>query len=138
MSETSKLALSSGAIIFVDGEPIDAETAADLYEEALRKAKALQVRLDRMQADEPLRSALDALIAALASGDLRLAHLLSSFESLQSAMRRYESEEGRREAALDALARMADVIEGTRQFFAVFPRVREIKVERFERDRGMA
>ena len=113
-----------------DAVAIDAPTAQDLRDETLRKAKALQTRLERMQADESLRADVAELIARLAAPELRPGLLLSSIASLDSALAAYDTEEGRKELSSDALKAMRDVAETARTLAATFPKAREIEAER--------
>ncbi len=113
-----------------DAAPLDAPTAQDLRDETLRKAKALQTRLERMQADESLRADVAELIARLTAPELRPGLLLSSIASLDSALRAYDTEEGRKELSPDALKAMRDVAETARTLNATFPKAREIEAER--------
>ena len=111
--------------------PIDVEDARDFYDEAKRKGQELKDRLQRAQADENIRAHVDLLLVRLGSSyaDLRPGLVLSVLRSLESDVRAYDGEEGRRELSAAQLSSMVDLAESVRDLCAVFPRSREIEAE---------
>jgi hypothetical protein len=114
-----------------DARPIDARDAHDLYDEAKRKARDLKDRLQRAQADVDLRAHVDLLLTRLGESyaAMRLGFMLSALRSLQSDVRAYDSEEGRKELSAALLSSILDLAEGVRDLCAMFPRSREIEAE---------
>jgi hypothetical protein len=114
-----------------DARPISARDARDLYEEAKRKARDLKDRLQRAQADVDLRAHVDLLLTRLGESypEMRPGLMLSMLRSLESDVRAYDSDEGRKELSVALLSRILDLAEGVRDLCAIFPRSREIEAE---------
>jgi hypothetical protein len=114
-----------------DALPIDAETARDFYDEAKRKGQDLKDRLQRTQADENIRAHVDLLLARLGSSyaDMRSGLMLSALRSLESDVRAYDGEEGRKELSAAHLSNIVDLAQSVRDLCAIFPRSREIEAE---------
>jgi hypothetical protein len=114
-----------------DARPIDAETARDFYDEAKRKGQDLGDRLQRAQADENIRAHVDLLLARLGSSyaEMRPGLMISVLRSLESDVRAYDSEEGRKELAAAHLSSIFNLTESVRDLCAIFPRSREIEAE---------
>ena len=114
-----------------DARPIDAETARDFYDEAKRKGHDLRDRLQRTQADENIRAHVDLLLTrlGLSYSDMRPGLMLSALRSLESDVRAYDGEEGRRELSAAHLSTVIDVADSVRDLCAIFPRSREIEAE---------
>ena len=116
----------------VDGRPHDAGAARDLYDETKRKGKVLRDYLLRAQADEQIRAHLDLLLARLGAtyADMKPGLMIGVLRSLESDVRAYDSEEGRKELSEKLLSNILDVTESVRDLCAVFPISREIEAER--------
>jgi hypothetical protein len=114
-----------------DARPIDAETARDFYDEAKRKGQDLGDRLQCAQADENIRAHVDLLLARLGSSyaEMRPGLMISVLRSLESDVRAYDSEEGRKELAAAHLSSIFNLTESVRDLCAIFPRSREIEAE---------
>ena len=114
-----------------DARPIDAQDARDFYDEAKRKGHDLRNRLQRAQADENIRAHVDLLLARLGSSyaDLRPGLMLSALRSLESDVRAYDGEEGRKELNGPLLSNIIDLADSVRDLCAIFPRSREIEAE---------
>jgi hypothetical protein len=114
-----------------DARPIDPETARDFYDEAKRKGQDLKDRLQRTQADENIRAHVDLLLTRLGSSyaDMRPGLMLSALRSLESDVRAYEGEEGRKELSAAHLSNVIDLADSVRDLCAIFPRSREIEAE---------
>jgi hypothetical protein len=114
-----------------DARPIDAQGARDLYDEAKRKARHLEHRLQRAQADVDLRAHVDLLLTRLGESypEMRPGLMLSVLRSLESDVRAYDSEEGRKELSAALLSSILDLAESVRDLCAMFPRSREIEAE---------
>jgi hypothetical protein len=122
-----------------DARPIDAETARDFYDEAKRKGQDLRERLQRAQADENIRAHVDLLLARLGSSyaDLRPGLMISVLRSLESDVRAYDSEEGRKELSAAHLSSIFTLADSVRDLCAIFPRSREIEAEAVSLDLPM-
>ena len=114
-----------------DARPIDPETAQDFYDEAKRKGQELRDRSQRAQVDENIRAHIDLLLARLGSSyaDMRPGLVLSVLRSLESDVRAYDGEEGRKELSAALLSGVFDLTESVRDLCAIFPRSREIEAE---------
>jgi hypothetical protein len=122
---------------FVDGriavapeeaKPEDREATRDFLDESRRKAAELSERLVRVQADTRLQRTLTLLNDRLAPPieAIRVGLVLSSLRSLESDVRAYDTEEGRKEHATDLIAALEDLAGTVRDFASQFPRSREI------------
>ena len=114
-----------------DARPIDPEDARGLYDEAKRKGLILKDRLQRVQADETIRAHGDLLLTRLGNSysEMRPGLMLSVLRSLESDVRAYDSEEGRKELSAALLSNILDLAETVRDLCAIFPRSREIEAE---------
>ena len=114
-----------------DARPIDARDARDLYEEAKRKGNVVKDRLQRAQADVDLRAHVDLVLTRLGESypEMRPGLMLSVLRSLESDVRAYDSEEGRKELSAALLSNILDLAESVRDLCAIFPRSREIEAE---------
>ena len=114
-----------------DARPIDPETARDFYDEAKRKGQDLKDRLQRTQADENIRAHVDLLLTRLGRSyaDMRPGLMLSALRSLESDVRSYDGEEGRKELSAAHLSNIIDLADSVRDLCAIFPRSREIEAE---------
>jgi hypothetical protein len=114
-----------------DAIAIDVETAEDFYAEAKRKAQDLRERLARAQADRLLQDELATLERRLGAslGEMRLGPLLSSLTALEKLFALYDSEEGRKEHSLEAIAALGGVAAATRDLAALYPKARLIEAE---------
>jgi hypothetical protein len=122
--------LSDGRIAVTpeDARPDDREATRDFLDESRRKAAELRERLVRVQADTRLQRTLALLDERLAPPieSIRIGLVLSSLRSLESDVRAYDTEEGRREHAVDLVAGLDDLAGTVRDFASQFPRSREI------------
>jgi hypothetical protein len=113
--------------------PIDRATAEDLYEEVKEKALAFKERSARAQFDEPLRRNVDRLLERLGANYSeavkRPGRILPALRSLEADVRVFDTEEGRKETALDALSMLVDLAASTRDFVAAFSTLKEIEAE---------
>jgi hypothetical protein len=114
-----------------DARPIDAQDARGFYDEAKRKGHVLKDSLQRAQADSALRAHVDLLLTRLGESypEMRPGLMLSVLRSLESDVRAYEGEEGRRELSAAVLSNILDLTETVRDLCAIFPRSREIEAE---------
>jgi hypothetical protein len=122
-----------------DAWPIAAREALDLYEEAKRKGKIVKDRLQRAQADENLRAHVDLLLTRLGEAypEMRPGLMVSVLRSLESDVRAYDSEEGRKELSAALLSNILDLADSVRDLCAIFPRSREIEAEAVSLDLPM-
>ncbi len=122
-----------------DARPIDAKTARDFYDEAKRKGQEVTDRLQRAQADENIRAHVDLLLARLGSSyaDMRPGLMLSVLRSLESDVRAYDGEEGRKELSAAHLSNIVDLADSVRDLCSIFPRSREIEAEAVSLDLPM-
>jgi hypothetical protein len=122
-----------------DARPLDPETARDFYDETKRKGQDLRTRLQRAQADENIRAHVDLLLTRLGSSyaDMRPGLMLSMLRSLESDVRAYDGEEGRKELSAAHLSSIIDLAQSVRDLCAVFPRSREIEAEAVSLDLPM-
>ena len=99
-----------------------------LLDESRRKAAETRERLERAQADARLQRTLARLDARLAPplGDVNAGLVWSSLRSLESDVRAYDSEEGRKEHAPDLIAELDDLAATVRDFVSQFPQLRDI------------
>ncbi len=99
-----------------------------LLDESRRKAAETRERLERAQADPRLQRTLARLDARLAPplGDVNAGLVWSSLRALESDVRAYDSEEGRKEHAPDLIAELDDLAATVRDFVSQFPELREI------------
>jgi hypothetical protein len=115
----------------LDARPLDAETAREFYDEAKLKAGKLSKTLERAQADENLRVHLARLIQRLGASyaGMQPGLMISTLRSLESDVRAYDSEEGRKELSAAQLSQIIDVTASVRDLCSTFPILREIEVE---------
>jgi hypothetical protein len=111
-----------------EANPEDREATRDFLDESRRKAAELRQRLMRAQADGRLQRTLALLDERLAPPieAIRVGLVLSSLRSLESDVRAYDTEEGRKEHPPDLIAALADLSGTVRDFASQFPRSREI------------
>jgi hypothetical protein len=122
--------LSDGRIAVAPEEarPDDREATGDFLGESQRKAGELRERLVRVQADTRLQRTLALLDERLAPPieSIRIGLVLSSLRSLESDARAYDTEEGRKEHAVDLISALGDLAGTVRDFASQFPRSRDI------------
>jgi hypothetical protein len=111
-----------------DAKPEDREATRDFLDESRRKSAELRERLIRVQADTRLQRTMALLDDRLAPPmeAIRIGLVLSSIRSLESDVRAFDTEEGRREHAVDLIAALDDLAVTVRDFASQFPRSREI------------
>jgi hypothetical protein len=109
-------------------KPENPEATRDFLDESRRKAAELRERLARAQADARLQRTMALLDERLAPPmeSIRVGLLLSSLQSVESDVRAYDTEEGRKEHAADLIAALDDLAGTVRDFASQFPRSREI------------
>lgn len=114
-----------------DARPIDAEVAGELYDEVRRKAGLVQGQLQVAQGDANVRAHVALLLSRLGEDyrDMRPGLMLSVLRSLESDVRAYDGEEGRKELRAAHLSGILDLTESVRDLCAIFPRSREIEAE---------
>jgi len=125
---TFRLADGRIAVAPEEAKPEDREGTRDFLDESRRKAAELRERLARAQADARLQRTIALLDERLAPpiGAIRVGLILSSLRSLESDVRAYDTEEGRKEHAPDLIAGLDDLAGTVRDFASQFPRSREI------------
>jgi Leucine rich repeat len=113
-------------------EVADKEIAKDLYAELIVKAEELQSRLAKTNSEPRVRRSVGRLLSALAAGfeDVRPGVLLSRLRSIEADRNAFDTEEGRQELFLDAIAMMDDVLLSLQDLVASYPIVRTIEAER--------
>ena len=125
---TFRLADDRIAVAPEDARPEDQEATRDFLDELRRKAAVLRERLVRVQADVRLQRTLALLDERLSLPieAIRVGLVLSSLRSLEFDVRAYDTEEGRKEHAIDLIAALDDLAGTVRDLASQFPRTREI------------
>ena len=119
-----------------EAKPEDREATKDFLDELRRKAAEQRERLMRVQADARLQRTLALLDQRLAPPleQICIGLVLSSLRSLESDVRAYDTEEGRREHAPDLISGLDDLAGTVHDFASQFPRSREILANQFALD----
>ncbi|MGA8760514.1 MAG: toll/interleukin-1 receptor domain-containing protein, partial [Stellaceae bacterium] len=117
-------------------EPLDRQLAADTQKELSEKARNLLIRLQGTNSAQRVCESVQRLLDALGVpfDQLRPGVLLSRVRSLEADGAAFDTEDARAELFPDAFARVADTVQTARDLLGLFPKVRQIEVERVALD----